>query len=59
MPKEGPDQPMDMVIRMAASTFLSLRKSLMTSEALSVTVSIYYPPYGDVYSTSNFNVTYS
>ncbi len=40
MPKEGPDQPIDIVIRIAEFTFLSLRKSLITSEALSVTVNI-------------------
>ena len=49
MPREGPDQPMDMVMRMAASALLSFRKSLMTSEALSVTVSIEYPPYGNAF----------
>ena len=40
MPKVGPDQPIDIVIRTAAASFLSLRKSLITSEALSVTVNI-------------------
>jgi hypothetical protein len=32
-----------MVIRIAEFAFLSLRKSLITSDALSVTVNIYYP----------------
>jgi hypothetical protein len=49
MPKEGPDQPKDKVIRTAEAAFLSLRKSLITSAALSVTVNITYPPSGDGY----------
>jgi hypothetical protein len=40
MPNAGPDQPMDKVILMAIDASLSLRKSLITSDALSVTVSI-------------------
>jgi hypothetical protein len=48
-----------MVMRMAASALLSLRKSLMTSEALSVTVSIQCPPYGMPSAASNFAITYS
>lgn len=40
MPNEGPDQPIDMVMRMAEFSLLSLRKFLITSDALSVTVSI-------------------
>jgi len=40
MPNAGPDQPMDKVILMAIDASLSLRKSLITSAALSVTVSI-------------------
>jgi hypothetical protein len=49
MPKEGPDQPKDKVIRTAESVFLSLRKSLITSAALSVTVNMTYPPSDDGY----------
>ncbi len=37
MPNAGPDQPMDKVILMAIDASLSLRKSLITSAALSVT----------------------
>jgi hypothetical protein len=47
MPREGPDQPKDKVIRTAESIFLSLRKSLIASAALSVTVNTTYTPSGD------------
>ena len=53
MPKEGPDHPIDKVIRMAEAAFLSLRKSFITSSALSVTVIIKFPPSRDVYSAIN------
>jgi hypothetical protein len=47
MPKAGPDQPIDNVIRTAESAFFSLIKSLITSNAFSVTVNIKYPPFID------------
>lgn len=47
MPKEGPPQPIDIVIRIAEFSFLSLRKSLITSDALSVTVNINLSPFFD------------
>ena len=47
MPKAGPDQPIDNVIRTAEATFFSLIKSLITSNAFSVTVNIKYPPFID------------
>jgi hypothetical protein len=53
MPKEGPDQPIDKVIRTAEPVFLSLRKSLITSAALSVTVNITYPPSTNGYFSIN------
>jgi hypothetical protein len=45
MPKLGPDQPIDIVIRIAEFSFLSLRKSFSTSDALSVTVNIKLSPF--------------
>ena len=59
MPKEGPAHPNDMVMRIAALVSLSFRKSFMTSEALSVTVSIVFSPSGDAMKTSMFLVTYT
>ena len=47
IPKAGPDQPIDNVILTAESTFFSLIKSLITSNAFSVTVNIKYPPFID------------
>jgi hypothetical protein len=45
-------------MRITASALLSLRKSLMTSEALSVTVSICFPPFEDVYPASISRINY-
>jgi hypothetical protein len=53
MPKAGPDHPIDKVIRIAEVVFLSLRKSFITSAALSVTVIIKFPPSPSGYSNSN------
>jgi hypothetical protein len=55
MPKEGPDHPIDKVMRMAEAVFLSLRKSFITSAALSVTVIIKFPPSCDRYSYINIS----
>ena len=53
MPKEGPDHPIDRVMRMAEAAFLSLRKFFIASAALSVTVIIKFPPSFDGYITIN------
>ena len=53
IPKEGPDQPIDIVILIAEFSSLSLRKSLITSDALSVTVNIKLSPFSDGFFTIN------
>jgi hypothetical protein len=45
IPKEGPDQPIDITILITEFSSLSFRKSLIASDALSVTVNIIFIPF--------------
>jgi hypothetical protein len=51
MPSEGPDQPIDIVIRIAELPFLPFRNSFITSDALSVTVNMKLSPSLDIHFT--------
>jgi len=50
MPKAGPDQPIDIVIRTAEPGFFSLTKFWITSNAFSETVNIQNPPFLRMFS---------